>query len=171
MLFRSPTLACPCTNPPGALGRGCNNKDNTGGAKLSATGTASLAAPLATSLIFQDVGQNAIGSQVSILMQGRLLTNGQVFGHGVRCFGAFLRLYNHSGAPWIGPAGTFTAPIAPDLTIPGRSAAAGQPIPLGGPRFYQVYYRDNVNMLPALTCSIASSKQNISQGEWCFWGP
>lgn len=167
-----PTLACPCTNPPGALGRGCNNKDNTGGAKLAAlSGTPSIAAPLATSLVFQDVGQNNLGSQVSILMQGRLLSNGQVFGHGVRCFGAFLRLYNHSGAPWIAPAGTFTAPIAPDLTIPLRSAGAGQPIPIGGPRFYQVYYRDNVNMLPAVTCSIASSKQNISQGEWCYWGP
>jgi hypothetical protein len=166
-----PTLACPCTNPPSGLGRGCNNKDATGGAQLSATGTASLAAPLATTLIFQDTAQNFVGSQVSILMQGRLLSNGQVFGHGVRCFGAFLRLYNHSTAPWISPAGTFTAPIAPDLTIPGRSAAAGQPIAAGAPRFYQVYYRDNVNFLPAITCSIASSKQNISQGEWCFWAP
>jgi hypothetical protein len=165
------TLACPCTNPPGALGRGCNNKDATGGARLGVlSGSPVITAPLATSLVFQDVGQNSIGSAVSILMQGKALTNGQVFGHGVRCFGAFLRLYNHSTAPWIAPgSGIFTAPIAPDLTIPARSAAAGQPIVPGAPRFYQVYYRDNVNMLPALTCSIASSKQNISQGEWCFW--
>jgi len=167
----SGVIACPCTNPPGALGRGCNNKDATGGASLTATGTPSLSAPLATTLVFTDTGQNNIGSQLSILMQGKVLTTGIPFGHGVRCFGAFLRLYNHSGAPWIGPPGTFTAPIAPDLTIPVRCAAAGQPIPIGAQRYYQVYYRDNVNMLPAITCSTASSKQNISNGQWCTWGP
>jgi len=165
------TTSCPCTNPPGARERGCNNKDATGGARLTAIGTASLSAPLATTLVFTSTGQNNIGSQTSLLMQGKVLTNGIPFGHGVKCFGAFLRVYNHSGAPWIGPPGTFTAPIAPDLTIPMRSAAAGQPIPVGAPRYYQVYYRDNVNMLPAISCSIASSKQNVSDGQWCFWGP
>jgi len=161
-----PTLACPCTNPPSGLARGCNNKDATGGAQLTATGTPSLSAPLATTLVLTDSFQNALGSQVSILLQGKVLTNGAQFGHGVKCFGTFLRLYNKTAI-----AGTITFPIGADPTIPARSATAGQPIPTGAPRFYQVYYRDNVNMLPAATCSIASSKQNISDGQWCYWGP
>jgi hypothetical protein len=35
-----------------------------------------------------------------------------------------------------------TAPVAGDPGILERSAAAGDPIPLGGTRVYQVYYRD-----------------------------
>jgi hypothetical protein len=34
------------------------------------------------------------------------------------------------------------APHPGDLSITARSAAAGDPIPPGATRFYQVYYRD-----------------------------
>jgi len=160
------TITCPCSNPPSGLARGCDNKDATGGAQLTASGNPSLSAPLATTLILTDSFQNNLGSQVSILLQGKVLTNGATFGHGLKCFGTFLRIYNKTAV-----LGTISFPIGADLTIPARSAAAGQPIPPGAPRFYQVYYRDNVNMLPAATCSTSASKQNISDGQMCYWVP
>jgi len=158
---------CPCTNPPSGLGRGCNNKDNTGGAILTSAGTPSLAS---CTLTLTDTNQNSTGTQGGILLSSKVTNTGINFGHGFRCIGAFKRLYNHVGAAF-GSGGSVAFPQGGDLDMVAASAAKGDPIALGSARYFQVYYRDNVNFLPALTCSTSASKQNISQGEWCFWGP
>jgi len=156
---------CPCTNPPSGLGRGCNNKDNTGGAILTSTGTPSL--PI-SSLVLTDSNQNSSGSQGGILLSSKVTNSGVNFGHGFRCIGSFKRLYNHVGAAF-GSGGVVVFPQGLDLDIASQSTAKSDPIAIGSARYFQVYYRDNVNFLPALTCSTAASKQNISQGEWCFF--
>ena len=75
----------------------------------------------------------------SIFLQGdTLLTDGAVFGDGIRCAGGdLLRLYTKTAS-----SGAVTAPEAGDPSITARSAALGDPIAPGSPRFYQVYYRD-----------------------------
>jgi len=178
------TIACPCSNQPTGNDRGCNNREgvvgNTG-AKLGATGLADLSEPLATSLVFHATDLPLPGSQQGILMQGKVLTNGKQFGHGVVCFNAFKRLYNSADgahATTLGGKTQWNAPISPDLSIPLRATAAGDPIPAGAPRFYQVYYRDNAGGFGLGLCeSIAnggtnnSARQNITHGAWCFWAP
>lgn len=180
------TIPCPCGNQPTGWDRGCNNREaivGNSGAQLSAVGSASLAAPLATSISFTATGLPNPGSNQGILMQGKLLSNGKQFGHGVVCFNAFKRMYNRSGLPWTVNAGatlSWTAPIdgSGDTSIPVRAVAAGDPIPAGAPRFYQVYYRDNAGGFGLGVCeNLAgggtnnSARQNITHGAWTFWAP
>ena len=69
-----------------------------------------------------------------------------VFGDGLRCAGGALkRLYTKTAA-----SGSITAPQAGDPTVSARSAALGDPIPLGATRVYHTYYRDpNLGFCPA----------------------
>ncbi|HZN54013.1 MAG TPA: hypothetical protein VFB67_01710, partial [Candidatus Polarisedimenticolaceae bacterium] len=61
-----------------------------------------------------------------------------VFGDGVRCAaGTLKRLYVKNAV-----GGVATAPVAGDLSITARSAAAGDPLAPGAVRYYQTYYRD-----------------------------
>ena len=80
-----------------------------------------------------------LASALSIFLQGNNESvSGIVFGDGVRCItGSLKRLYvkNASG-------GVVSAPTGADLSITQRSANTGDPIPPGGVRGYQVYYRD-----------------------------
>jgi len=94
--------ACPCSNPPGATGHGCDNSSATGGAALSAAGSAYLTVDR---LVFTAIGTTSVST--GILMQGDLeLPSGSVFGQGVRCAGGTLkRLYVKSIV-----AGTMSAP-------------------------------------------------------------
>lgn len=131
-------IACPCANPPGGPGRGCDNSAGTGGAILSASGIAYLSMD---SLVFATSGERP--AALSIVLQGNaLLSSGVVFGQGVRCAGGSLkRLYTKTAS-----SGSITAPDfgAGDPTVSARSAALGQVIQPGQSRWYVVYYRDPI---------------------------
>ena len=155
----SGVLACPCGNPPSGSGRGCNNSSNTGGAQLSATGTASLAAD---TVVFTSTGEKPTAT--SVVLQG---TNsnaaGVVFGQGVRCVaGSLKRLYVHNAV-----GGSMTAPVGADLHVAARSAALGDTILAGSTRYYGVYYRDPV----VLGGCAATSTFNLTQGGSILWQP
>ena len=129
-------IACPCANPPSGPGRGCNNSAATGGAALSASGTAYISMD---TLVFTTSGEKPTAT--SIVLQGpALLGTGAVFGQGVRCVtGTLKRLYTKSAS-----GGSITAPNfgAGDPTVTARSAALGNSIAGGESRWYLIYYRD-----------------------------
>jgi Tol biopolymer transport system component len=80
-------IDCPCANPPSGSGLGCDNSAGTGGATLAASGGAYFSSD---SLVFATSGQRPSGT--SILLQGDSpISNGVVFGQGVRCAGGSLR--------------------------------------------------------------------------------
>ena len=122
---------CPCGNT-GLPGRGCDNSFATGGAQLSAAGTTT-----PDTMVLTQTGE--LLTAFSIFLQGTTALNPAVtFGDGLRCVGGSLkRLYLKAAV-----AGTVSAPTGADPAITVRSAALGDPIPVGGVRFYQVYYRD-----------------------------
>lgn len=122
---------CPCGNL-GAIGNGCENSIGTSGALLTSAGTT-----VPDTMVLTSSGE--LPSSLSIFLQGTTeSTTGLTYGDGVRCVtGALKRLYVKSAS-----GGVATAPVGSDLSITARSAAAGDPIPPGGLRFYQVYYRD-----------------------------
>jgi len=126
--------ACPCANPPGAPGRGCNNSSNTGGAFLTALGLANLSMD---SLVFTTFSEKP--SALSIVLQGNApVAAGAVYGQGVRCAGGSLkRLFVK-----IASVGSITAPGAGDPSVSAQSAAKGDTIQAGQSRWYLVYYRD-----------------------------
>ena len=127
---------CPCSNPSGAGGRGCDNSAGTGGAVLLGSGVPSLAADtlvLATG--------SELPSATSIVLQGTSLhPGGLVFGQGLRCVaGTLKRLFVRSAS-----AGGIFVPGPADPSISARSAALGDPIGAAQARYYMVYYRDPV---------------------------
>lgn len=135
--FCSPGIdaaSCPCGNPPSGANRGCNNSSNTGGAQISMSGNASLGSD---TVQFTATGEKPTAT--SIFLQGNSANlGGSVFGQGIRCVGGTLkRLYVKTAS-----SGTATAPVGSDPRVSVRSAALGDSIGPGEPRFYMVYYRD-----------------------------
>ncbi len=128
------TLSCPCSNPPAANGRGCDNSSATGGAKLDASGAASLLTddlvfaasalkPTATCTVWQSTGTSPTGIQM---------------GQGVRCgTGTLKRLYAKTAVN-----GVIQAPAGADPHVSARSASLGDPLFAGQHRYYFVSYRD-----------------------------
>ena len=153
--------ACPCANPPSGPARGCENSAATGGAKLTASGAAHLSAD---SLVFTTSGEKP--TALSIVLQGTTFVDtGTIYGQGVRCVGGSLkRLYARSAV-----GGSITAPDfgAGDPSVSAQSAAKGDPIQPGQPRWYLVYYRDN-NVLGG--CS-PTSNFNATQTGQVSWVP
>ena len=129
-------IACPCSNPPASVGRGCDNSAGTGGAVLSASGIAYLSQD---TLVFTTSGERPTAT--SIVLQGTSTPSGGiVYGQGVRCVaGTLKRLYTKSAS-----GGSITAPNfgAGDPSVSARSATLGNPIQPGQSRWYLVYYRD-----------------------------
>jgi hypothetical protein len=123
--------ACPCGNL-GAAGRGCENSQSTGGARLGSTGS-----PSPDSIILHSTGE--LPSSLSIFLQGDdLVSSAANFGDGLRCAGGNQkRMYVNSAVN-----GQVDAPTGADPSITVRSAALGDPITPGSTRYYQVYYRD-----------------------------
>jgi Tol biopolymer transport system component len=154
-------MVCPCSNPPGASGRGCDNSAATGGGILSASGIAYLSID---SLVFTTSGERP--TAFSIVMQGNtLLPNGVVYGQGVRCVGGTTkRLFTKTAV-----GGSITAPdfTAGDPTVSARSAAKGDVIQPGQSRWYLVYYRDPI----VLGGCPASSTFNATQTGQVSWWP
>jgi len=153
--------ACPCSNPPTTIGRGCNNSSATGGALLTASGAAYLTADRLVLTTFAEKP-----TAFSIVLQGTtLLANGVVYGQGVRCTGGVLkRLFAKNAV-----AGSVTAPDfgAGDPSISARSAAKGDVISAGEYRVYLVYYRDPV----VLGGCSAASTFNATQTGLVVWSP
>jgi Tol biopolymer transport system component len=151
-------IACPCANPPGGAGHGCDNSASTGGAVLSASGIAYLSMD---SLVFTTSGEKPTAT--SVLLQGTTSPTGAVYGQGVRCVGGILkRLYTKTAV-----GGGITAPDfgAGDPTVSARSAAKGSPISAGQSRWYLVFYRDPV----VLGGCPASSTFNATQTGRIDW--
>jgi len=153
-------IPCPCSNPPGGPGRGCDNSSATGGAILTASGVAYLATD---SLVFTTSGQRP--NALSILGQwaGGHAT-GLVFGMGVRCTsGSFEALFARKAI-----AGSLTVPdfAAGDPTVSARSAAKGDTILPGQSRWYVVYYRDP-NVLGG--CLPTSTINSTQTGRVTWW--
>jgi hypothetical protein len=152
-------IACPCSNPPGGLGRGCDNSSATGGAVLAASGQSSLASD---TLVLTASGETP--SALSLVLQGNALSpSGAGFGQGVRCTtGALRRLYVRNAV-----AGSITAPGPGDPSVSARSAALGDAIAQGLHRYYGVYYRDP-NVLGGCP---ATSAFNITRQLDVLWQP
>jgi len=142
---------CPCGNS-GAPGNGCANSVNAAGARLIATGNASVAndtmaltgsgMPNNSALFFQGTTQQSGGA-------------GAVFGDGLRCAaGTIVRLATKANV-----SGVSQYPIFPDLSISVR----GQCMP-GNVRTYQVWYRN-----AAAFCT--ASTFNLSNGLSVTWLP
>ena len=115
-------------------------------------------------LVFTTSGEKPTAT--SVLMQGTtLVSNGAVYGQGVRCLGGTLkRLFTKAAS-----GGSVTAPNfgAGDPTISARSAAKGNPISAGQSRWYLVFYRDPV----VLGGCPASSTFNATQTGAVTWSP
>jgi len=151
---------CPCSNPPTGANRGCDNKDATGGASISGSGSNSLATP---TLAFTTANENAtVGS---VLLQGTSFSPGINFGHGVRCTaGVLKRLFVK-----IAVGGSITAPGGGDPSIPAKSASLGNIILAGETRYYQVYYRDTTLLLPG--CPVPANQFNVTNTGVVVWQP
>jgi len=144
--------ACPCGNNSAVgAGQGCANSLGAG-ARLAATGTASLAGdsvvlagsgmPNSSALYFQGTAQGGAGL-------------GTVFGDGLRCAaGSVTRLGTKNNA-----LGVSTYPVAGDLSVSVKGL-----ITLPGTRYYQVWYRN-----AAVFCS--ASTFNLTNGLTVVWNP
>ncbi len=151
-------LSCPCSNPPASLGRGCENSDTTGGAKIVASGSPSLAND---TLVFTTSGERAVST--SIVLTGTSKTNGSVFGQGVRCVGGSLkRLYVK-----VASAGSISVPGGGDPSISASHAAHFDTVNAGDHRYYMVYYRDPIVLG---TCG-ATSTFNGTNALDVTWAP
>lgn len=154
-------LTCPCANPPGGQGRGCENSSITGGAVLSAAGGTFLSSD---SLVFTTRGEKP--TALSIVLQGNvLISSGTVYGQGLRCVaGTLKRLYTKAAF-----GGSITAPDfgAGDPQVSVRSAALGDTIVAGQSRWCLVYYRDPI----VLGGCPASSTFNATQTGQVTWAP
>jgi len=153
-------LACPCSNPPGGSGRGCDNSAATGGAMLSASGVAYLSMD---TLVFTTSDEKPTAT--SIVLQGDgLLVNGTAFGQGVRCAGGSLnRMYQKTAVN-----GSITAPefATGDPSVSARAAQLGVPLLPGVVHYYLVYYRD-----PAVLggCSSLATFNCTQTGSVTYW--
>jgi FG-GAP-like repeat len=148
--------ACPCNNS-GASGHGCENSAATGGAILSASGSAGLGSD---TLVLRSEGE--LASSVSVVLQGTLRVAPVGFGDGLRCVGGSLkRLYVRNAV-----GGVLTAPQPGEPSISARSAALGDTIHARSTRCYQVYYRDGD---PAFCAAPQGSSWNVSSGLAVRW--
>jgi Tol biopolymer transport system component len=153
--------SCPCSNPPGASGRGCDNSSSTGGAALDASGAAELSAD---TLVFGTSGEKP--TALSLLLQGDVLVlGGAVYGQGVRCVGGRLRRLFAKNAS----GGSITAPDFPagDPPVSARSAGQGDPLVPGTTRWYAVVYRDP----SVLGGCPATSRFDATQTRQATWAP
>jgi Tol biopolymer transport system component len=154
-------IACPCSNMPSGLGRGCDNSAATGGAILSASGGTYLSSD---SLVFTTSGERP--TALSIVLQGTTSpAAGIVYGQGVRCVGGTLkRLYTKNAV-----GGSITAPDvgAGEATVALRSGALGDSILAGQSRWYLVFYRDPT-VLGGCPASSTFNATQTGRVDWSF---
>lgn len=134
----------------GAPGRGCANSSFPGGASLTNSGTASVAADT-LSLTASDI------SGPGLFFQANGISGSIMFGDGMLCASAgILRM----GVVFP------TAGVAsyPGGLTPNPITVAGGPISAGDIKHYQCWYRDAITFCTAATF-------NLSQGITLTWGP
>jgi hypothetical protein len=147
--------ACPCGNL-GLPGHGCQNSAGTGGARLDATGRASLSADT-----LQFTASGELPSALSTFWQGTQSVGPLVYGDGLRCMGGALKRLRHESAV----GGVVVYPDGAETSVAARSAALGDPLVAGSRRIYQVTYRDpNASFCPPGTF-------NISEAYEIVWSP
>ncbi|MBL8862188.1 MAG: hypothetical protein JNK02_09260 [Planctomycetes bacterium] len=141
---------CPCGNS-GAAGRGCANSVNPAGARLVASGTASVGADTLALLGVGMPNSSALFFQGTTQQSGGL---GVAFGDGLRCAGGtIVRLATKSNA-----GGASTYPTAGDASVAVRGGVAA-----GDVRTYQIWYRNAADFcLPATF--------NLTNGVQVPWG-
>lgn len=148
--------ACPCANL-GTLTHGCaNSRAGSAGALLDFSGTTT-----PDTIVLR--ASEMLPSATNIFLQGDNLAGaGAVFGDGVRCAGGqLLRLGTKSAV-----FGSAVHPAPADPSISARAAALGAPIPPGGVRHYQTYYRD-----PSATFCVnpPGNTWNVTHGLTLTW--
>ena len=104
-----------------------------------------------------------LASSITIVLQGPQAIAPVPFGDGVRCTGGALkRLYTASAS-----SGVLSVPRPGDPSISARASALGDPIPQGGARSYQAYYRDGSTSFCPLPTGNAF---NATSGVRVTWG-
>ena len=150
--------ACPCGNN-GLAGHGCENSSSTGGARLAASGSPSLSSD--TLVLTSSGGRESL----CVFLQGSALIAPVIYGDGLRCVGGTLkRIFNVE----VASGGVATAPQGSHPSITVRSAALGDPIPMGATRHYQTYYRDG-NL--AFCSNPPGNTWNVSNALSAIWSP
>ena len=138
--------ACPCSNPPTSVGVGCNNfgpnpPGGTGGAQLSATGTAS--AGTATTLVFHVTGLQTPCNLVVLFCGTNPLSAGVASGAGVRCVSQTVvpRPYKTISGFNSGSVDFPSADVLPQGPGSDPWTRSGSPAP-GTTRYYYANYRN-----------------------------
>ncbi len=148
---------CPCFNQ-GSTGHGCENSGLTGGALLTATGSASVSGD---TVVF--TCSSEMPSALSVVLQGTTAISPVNYGDGLRCAGGTLkRLYVKSAS-----GGVITAPQGADPSVSVQSAALGDPLSFGATRTYQVFYRDPN---PVFCPDPPGGTFNVSNAIGIVWG-
>ena len=152
------SVPCPCGNS-GLPGHGCQNSTaGTGGALLTANGSALLAADT-----LQLVSSGERSSAFTLFWQARAERPPTVQGDGISCLaGSLKRLFYRTAV-----GGVAIAPQGSELSVSARSAALGDPISPGTTRVYHAFYRDPD---PAFCPPPAGSTFNASNGLRVVWG-
>jgi Tol biopolymer transport system component len=149
------TMGCPCANPPSGSGPGCDNQSNTGGAILSASGTAELSHD---TLVFTASGETATATTF-VCMGTVPVEVGFMWGQGVRCIGGYLRrLYVKTAVGGVVTAPDFGAGDPPVSVI---AATLGVTIHPGDSIWYQVCYRD-----PIIVCGSSINATQMGEVAW-----
>ncbi len=132
--------ACPCGNI-GAAGNGCASSVNSAGARLSASGAASL---VNDTLLLQGSG---MPNASALYFQGTSQAS-SVFGDGLRCAGGtVVRLGTKTNV-----AGASLYPAAGDLSVSVRGLVPSA----GSVRTYQVWYRNAATFCTASTFNLSN---------------
>lgn len=147
--------ACPCSNH-GLPSRGCDNSQNTGGARLNATGTTN-----PDTIVLHAAGE--LPNAATLVFQGDVVLTAPIaFGDGLRCAGGALkRLYTTQAS-----GGSVTVPPLGGLSISARSAALGDTLVPGTVRAYQTWYRDSN---PTFCASPSGNAWNLSNAVRIVW--
>ena len=158
-------VLCPCGNTPSGLGRGCNNSMNTGGASLTATGTASLSADN-VQFNCTNIGtmgpscSSANNSIASLLYEGTgSISTGVVWGDGVLCTSGPYYLLNVQ----LSNGGIYHWPVPGTTGVSAAAIAAGDPLVSGSTRYYFVAYRDSC---PSFCTPAVRQKSNSYKFTW-----
>jgi hypothetical protein len=143
--------ACPCGNS-GTAGNGCASSINASGAKLAATGVASLTTD--TVVLYG----SGMPNSSALYFQGTTQQNGGLgspFGDGLRCAaGTVIRLGTKANL-----SGASSYPVVGDTSVSVRGLVTAS-----GTRTYQVWYRN-----AAAFCTAAT--YNLSNGLEILWIP
>ena len=162
---------CPCGNPPASSTVGCDNfgpnpPGGTGGARIGASGVASVADD---TLEFEVTGEVESAGNLTVLWQGTtVLANGPPsgaqYGAGVRCVaGTLKRLYKGNAA-----SGTIVFPSGAQPDVHTASAQKGYVIVPPITLHYFAAYRNSAAGTP---CGSAAFGYNATNAGSVAWAP